>query len=123
YSGNVSQRAFASALQSAGYDIQRSDVSDGLTKETYDTAVEVLSNKISESGLSGGSVQTVSSGGERYVSIEVPNQNRSELRELVADQGQVKTIAYFTVEGNRTPSYCEGPVGTNASGNGSANGT
>lgn len=119
YSGNVSQRAFASALQSAGYDVQRSDISDGLTKETYDTAVEVLSNKISESGLSGGTVQTVSSGGERYINIEVPNQNRSELRELVADQGRVKTVAYFTVEGNRTPGYCEGPVGTNASANGS----
>jgi preprotein translocase subunit SecD len=123
YSENVSQRAFANALQSAGYDVQRNDVSDGLTKQTYETAVEVLSNKISESGLSGGTVQTVSSGGDRYISIEVPNQNRSELRELVADQGQVKTVAYFTVEGNRTPSYCEGPIGTNASGNTSGDGT
>jgi preprotein translocase subunit SecD len=121
FSGNISQRAFASALQSAGYSVQQDDIQNGLTEQTYDTAVEVLSNKISESGLSGGTVQTVATGGQRYVLIEVPNQNRSELRELVEDQGQVQTVAYFTVEGNRTPSYCEGPVGLNASGNGSAN--
>jgi preprotein translocase subunit SecD len=120
FSANVSQGEFAGALQSAGYSVQQSDIRDGLTVQTYETAVEVLSNKISESGLSGGTVQTVSTGGDRYVQIEVPNQNRSELRELVEDQGRVQTVAYFPVEGNRTPSYCEGPVGSNASGNGSS---
>jgi preprotein translocase subunit SecD len=119
YSGNVSQREFAGALQSAGYSVQRDDIRNGLTEQTYERAVEVLSNKISQSGLSGGTVQTVATGDRRYIQIEVPNQNRSEVRELVADQGRVKTVAYFTVEGNRTPSYCEGPIGTNASGNAS----
>ncbi|WP_049997817.1 preprotein translocase subunit SecD [Halococcus sediminicola] len=122
YSENVSRGAFAGALQSSGYDVQQSDVRDGLTDQTYDTAVEVLSNKISESGLSGGTVQTVSAGGDRYVQIEIPNQNRSEVRELVADQGRVKTVAYFSVAGNRTPGYCEGPVGANGSANASGDG-
>ncbi|WP_435076228.1 preprotein translocase subunit SecD [Halococcus sp. AFM35] len=119
YSKNVSQREFASALQSAGYSVQQDDIRNGLTEQTYETAVEVLSNKISESGLSGGTVQTVATGGQRYIQIAVPNQNRSEVRELVADQGQVQIVAYFPVEGNRTPSYCEGPIGANASGNAS----
>jgi preprotein translocase subunit SecD len=119
YSKNVSQREFASALQSAGYSVQQDDIRNGLTEQTYDTAVEVLSNKISESGLSGGTVQTVATGGQRYIQIAVPNQNRSELRGLVADQGRVQIVASFPVEGNRTPSYCEGPIGTSASGNAS----
>ncbi|WP_160134996.1 preprotein translocase subunit SecD [Halococcus salsus] len=116
FSGNVSQGQFANALQQEGYDVTQDDIRNGLTQQTYDDAVEVLENKISESGLTGGTVQTVSSGEQRYIQIEVPNQNRSEVRDLVADQGQVQTVAYFTVEGNRTPSYCEGPVGGNGSG-------
>ena len=122
YAKNVSQGEFVRALRSAGVDVSRGDIREGVTEETYDTAVEVLNNKISESGLAGGTVQTVSSGDERYVLIEVPNRNRSEVRDLVADQGQVRTVAYFPVEGNDTPAYCEGPVGANASGNGSGAG-
>jgi preprotein translocase subunit SecD len=80
-----------------------------------------LSNKISESGITGGTVQTVSSAGDQYIQIEVPNQNRSAVRDLVADQGQVKTVAYFPVRGNGTPSYCEGPIGGDTTANNTRN--
>ena len=123
FSENVSQERFAGALQRAGYNTTQSDIRTGVTEETDESAVEVLENKISESGLTGGTVQTVSSGDRSYIQIEVPNQNRSEVRDLVADQGQVQTVAYFTVEGNRTPSYCEGPVGGNGSGGGEGGGS
>ena len=120
--GNVSQEQFAGALQRAGYDVSQNDIRDGVTDDTIDTAVEVLESKIDESGLAGGTVQTVASGGQQFIQIEIPNQNRSEVMDLVADQGQVQTVASFPVEGNETPAYCEGPVGANASGNGSTGG-
>ncbi|EMA43124.1 preprotein translocase subunit SecD [Halococcus saccharolyticus] len=116
--GNVSQEEFTRALQSAGLDVSRGDVSEGVTDQTYETAVNTLDNKVSESGLAGGSVQTVQSAGEQYIQIEVPNQNRSEVQDLVADQGRVTTVAYFPVEGNETPAYCEPGSWDNASSNG-----
>lgn len=114
FSRNVSQQEFARALQAGGHNVPQSDIRDGVADQTYEEAVEVLNDKISESGLTGGTAQTVSSGGEQSIQIEVPNQNRSEVRNLVADQGQVQIVAYFPVEGNTTPDYCEGPVGANA---------
>ncbi|EMA52206.1 MULTISPECIES: preprotein translocase subunit SecD [Halococcus] len=116
--GNVSQEEFTRALQSAGLDVSRGDVSQGVTDQTYETAVNTLDNKVSESGLAGGSVQTVQSGGEQYIQIEVPNQNRSEVQDLVADQGRVTTVAYFPVEGNETPAYCEPGSWENTTSNG-----
>jgi|AntDeeMetageno50_2_1112565.scaffolds.fasta_scaffold01039_3 preprotein translocase subunit SecD len=115
---NVSQAEFARALQSAGLDVSADDISEGVSEQTYETAVNTLENKVSESGLAGGSVQTVQSAGERYIQIEVPNQNRSDVRDLVADQGRVTVVAYFPVEGNRTPDYCNPNSWTNATSNG-----
>lgn len=122
FSKNVTQKEFATVLKNAGYTVGTDDINKEPTKQTYENAVDVLANKISESGLTGGKVKIVRSGDQRYIQIEVPNQNRSEVKRLVADQGRVKTVAYFTVEGNRTPAYCEGPIGANATGNGSGGG-
>lgn len=88
-----------------------------MTETTYETAVNTLENKVNEAGLAGGTVQTVQSAGEQYIQIEVPNQNRSEVRDLVADQGRVATVAYFPVEGNRTPEYCNPDSWDNATSN------
>jgi preprotein translocase subunit SecD len=120
---NVSQAEFASALQSAGLNVTTDDIREGVTETTYQTAVDVLSSKISEAGLTGGTVQTVSTGGERYIQIEVPNQNRSTVRNLVSGQGRVKTVAYFPVPENASPAYCDGPIGGGTEVNGSVGGT
>ena len=117
-SGNVSTAEFARALQSAGLEASAGDINEGVTEATYETAVNTLENKVSESGLAGGTVRTVQSAGERYIQIEVPNQNRSEVRELVATQGRVTTVAYFPTAGNGTPEYCEDDAWTNATSNG-----
>jgi preprotein translocase subunit SecD len=115
---NVSQAEFARALQSAGLDVSTDDISEGVTDQTYETAVNTLENKINEAGLTGGTVRTVQSAGERYIQIEVPNRNRSEVRDLVASQGRVTTVAYFPTGGNGTPDYCEPESWTNATSNG-----
>ena len=115
---NVSQAEFARALQSAGLNVTTGDISEGVTDQTYETAVNTLENKVNEAGLTGGTVRTVQSAGERYIQIEVPNRNRSEVRDLVADQGRVTTVAYFPVEGNGTPDHCEPDAWTNATSNG-----
>jgi preprotein translocase subunit SecD len=115
---NVSQAEFARALQSAGLNVTTDDISEGVTDQTYETAVNTLENKINEAGLTGGTVRTVQSAGERYIQIEVPNRNRSEVRDLVADQGRVTTVAYFPTGGNGTPDYCEPESWTNATSNG-----
>ncbi len=106
FSRNISQQEFARALRQAGFQVSTEDIRNGVTETTYETAVEVLESKISKSGLSGGTAQVVSTGEDRYILIEVPNQNRSEVRDLVEDQGRVKTVAYFPVSGNDTPAYC-----------------
>ena len=115
---NVSQAEFARALQSAGLDVSTDDISEGVTDQTYETAVNTLENKINEAGLTGGTVRTVQSAGERYIQIEVPNRNRSEVRDLVTSQGRVTTVAYFPTGGNGTPEYCEPESWTNATSNG-----
>lgn len=111
FSRNVTQAEFARALRQVGFNVTKADIREGVTEATYENAVEVLQSKINKAGLTGGSVQIVTSGNEQYIVIEVPNQNRSAIKDLVSGQGQVKTVAYFPVPKNASPAYCEGPIG------------
>ncbi|KTG08944.1 preprotein translocase subunit SecD [Haloprofundus marisrubri] len=98
---NVTPDDLGAALDAAGY--QHGDVRDGVTEETREQTVAVISNKINQAGLSGGSAQTVStSTGEYFVLIEVPNEQRADVLELVSQQGQVQVEAYYPVENNST---------------------
>jgi preprotein translocase subunit SecD len=127
FSRNVTQQEFANALQAAGLDAQADDVRQGVTRATLDQAVQVLQNKLSASGLSGATVQTVSGTGRTFILVEVPNQNRSTVLDRIGDQGRVQTVASFPVERPK-PDYCQGPIGQgpdNATGgaNATANGS
>jgi preprotein translocase subunit SecD len=127
FSRNVTQQEFANALQAAGLDAQADDVRQGVTRATLDQAVQVLQNKLSASGLSGATVQTVSGSDRTFLLVEVPNQNRSEVLKRIGDQGRVQTVASFPVERPK-PDYCQGPIGQgpdNATGgaNATANGS
>jgi preprotein translocase subunit SecD len=94
--GNVTQQEFAAALNAAGVDASTNDIRAGVTQETRQTAVSVLSNKINSVGLSGGTVSTTTTPtGETFVLVEVPNANRSEVLELITSRGRVELVAHF----------------------------
>jgi len=105
--GNVTRAEFAAALQDAGLDASESDVRLGVTDSTREDAVEVLSNKIDRSGLSGGTVtQAASPGsGETFILVEVPGADRREVLDLIGEQGLVQTIALYPVQTDNGTEY------------------
>jgi preprotein translocase subunit SecD len=105
FAENVSQQEFARALRAAGVQASPDDVREGVTDETVQTAVDVLESKVSQAGLSGATVQTVQSGQQTYVQVEVPNANRSEVLELIGDRGQVRLVAHFPTQENGSTVY------------------
>jgi preprotein translocase subunit SecD len=95
----------AAALDAIGYSY--ATVRDGVTEPTRETTVRVLESKINQAGLSGGTVQQVTAttpeGVQNLILIEVPNQNPSQVVDLVDDRGTVRVEAYYpTQAGNYT---------------------
>ncbi|WP_332897191.1 preprotein translocase subunit SecD [Haladaptatus sp. CMSO5] len=105
FTNNVTKAEFASALQAAGLDASEESIRDGVTAETRQTAVAVLTEKINRIGLSGGTVQQVETTEETFILIEVPNQNRSDVINLIGDRGKVEIVAEFPAQGNGTTEY------------------
>mgnify|MGYP000342022187 CR=1 FL=1 len=99
FNDDVSRAEFASALQSAGYDVQAEDINNGVTSETRENVVEILQSKIDRTGLSGGTVTTV---GDGLVVVEVPNAEPSEVRDTVSDRGVVRIVASVREPGSNT---------------------
>lgn len=93
--GNLSNNEFASALQEAGLDVTPDDIRMGTTAETRDRAQEVLTDKIDEGGLPGGTVGQVAAPGQQFMLVEVPGADRSEVIELIGERGRVETVALF----------------------------
>ena len=98
--GNVTTDDLASALEAAGYEY--GETRDGVTEATRQETVRVLRNKINQAGLSGGEVQEITtSSGEHFVLVEVPNEDRSEVIDLVNSRGSVRVDVYYPA-GNGT---------------------
>ncbi|WP_254546074.1 preprotein translocase subunit SecD [Halomarina pelagica] len=112
FAENVTKAEFARALQKAGYDVPKSDIRDGVTRQTMETAAEVLDRKIQGSaGFAGGGASVVTSAdGESFILVEAPGVNRSQLVDLIGDRGRVEIVAVFPAQGNATG----GGNGTNA---------
>jgi preprotein translocase subunit SecD len=93
--GSVEESAFELALDAAGVTVN-GEFRNGVTEETRSQTVQVIRNKIDESGLSDRTVQSVFSAGDsrHYVIVEVPNQNTSSVRELINTRGSVRIDAY-----------------------------
>jgi preprotein translocase subunit SecD len=101
---NVTMAELREALTGAGY--AYTSVEDGVTETTRQETVDVLQNKINEAGLSGGTVQQVTTTtGQNFILIEVPNQDRSDVLDLVGERGTVVISAYYPVEQNGTTTY------------------
>ena len=95
----VSPADLGDALDAAGYDY--GETRDGVTEETRAQTVEILSNKINEAGLSGGTVQQITTPtGENFILVEVPDANRQRVVELVNQRGTVRVDAYYPTDGS-----------------------
>ncbi|WP_256545945.1 preprotein translocase subunit SecD [Halobellus inordinatus] len=93
---NVTTDELTAALDATGYATEEMEVRGGVTDATRQEVVRILQNKINEAGLSGGTVQQVTTAqGENYVLVEVPNQDASSVRELVSERGTVVIEAYY----------------------------
>ncbi len=108
--GNVSQAEFAAAISAAGFEVSEGQIRDGVTSRTRQEAVRVLNNKINRGGLTGGSAQVVTTPGQQFILVEVPGANRSEVLELIGDQGQVQVVALFPDARNGTTEYRRVPM-------------
>ena len=93
--GNTTKAEFAAALRTAGYDVQEDDVEMGVTSDTREGVEEVLNQRLRERGLGGGSVSQVAGPGQRYMVVEVPGANRSEVIDLIGNRGQVEIWALY----------------------------
>jgi preprotein translocase subunit SecD len=101
---NVTREEFGSALQQSGYEFET--VRDGVTESTRAEVVRILSDKINQAGLSGGSVQQVTTAtGEHFIRVEVPNRDTGEVRQLVSERGTVVVEAYYSVQQNGSTTY------------------
>jgi preprotein translocase subunit SecD len=90
---DISQAQFASAMEAAGYEY--SEIREGVTQATRDEAISVLSGKVNQAGLSGSTVQQVSSAaGEFFILIEVPGQDRQDVISLIEERGNVRVDIY-----------------------------
>jgi len=93
----VTTDELTAALDDAGYGYETTR--EGVTETTRQEVVRILQNKINEAGLSGGTVQQVTTAqGDNYVLVEVPNQDASSVRDLVGERGTVVIEAYYPTE-------------------------
>ncbi|PSQ58356.1 preprotein translocase subunit SecD [Halobacteriales archaeon SW_7_71_33] len=98
--GNVSRREVVRALQAANLSVSDGDVVSGVTERTLEQTRQVITNKISNAGLSGGSVQIARSGGEAFMVVQAPGREVPELRSLLRDEGEVEVVAYYQRNGS-----------------------
>ncbi|AWB26606.1 preprotein translocase subunit SecD [Halococcoides cellulosivorans] len=97
YVEEVDREAVRAALSEEGYDVPDDAISEGVTEQTYDQAVQVLETKISQGGVSGGRVTTVTNPatGDRFVMVEVPGAGLSETLDLIESRGRVTLVAHY----------------------------
>jgi len=95
----VAPDGLGTGLDEAGY--AYGETRDGVTEETRTQTVDILSDKINEAGLSGGTVQQIQTPtGGNFILIEVPDANRQRVVELVNQRGNVRVDAYYPSDGS-----------------------
>ena len=111
--GNVTRAEFAAALQEAGLSGDEDDIRMGVTASTRQDAVDVLSERIDRSGLSGGTVtERAVPGGQRFISVEVPGAGRQQVVDFIGEPGQVETVALYPVRTENGTEYRTTTVAT-----------
>jgi len=97
---NVSTDELESAL--TALDRPPENVRTGVTATTRKAVARTVRNKINAAGLSGGNVQVADN---KFIVIEVPNANGSDIRDLVRDRGVVRVVANYPVTENGSTTY------------------
>ncbi|WP_251341564.1 preprotein translocase subunit SecD [Haloplanus halophilus] len=93
----VTSQELGNALDAAGY--AYGTTREGVTEATRQQTIDILSNKINEAGLSGGTVQQITTPtGEYYILIEVPDESRQEVVDLVNQRGNVRVDTYYPTD-------------------------
>jgi preprotein translocase subunit SecD len=96
----VTTQQLGDALSAAGYSYPSDALREGVTEQTRQQTVQVLSNKINEAGLQGGTVQQITtSTGEHFILIEVPDESRQNVLDLVNQRGSVRVDVYYPANG------------------------
>ncbi|MDZ7850047.1 MAG: preprotein translocase subunit SecD [Halodesulfurarchaeum sp.] len=91
FTKDVSESDLRAALEAEGYD--PGEIRTGVTEQTLNELVERVDEKLTESALSGGSVQKITLGGRQVVSITAPDRDREELLSILEDRGVVRIYA------------------------------
>jgi preprotein translocase subunit SecD len=96
YTENVTEEEFRTAVESLNVDTSSMTIREGVTQQTWESARNTLRDKINQGGLTGGTASIITSPtGERFVVVEVPNANRTEVLDLIGDPGRVQVVAAF----------------------------
>lgn len=94
---NVSRTALATALDAE--QVSYEQIRSGVTDETREETVKVLNDKLNRGGLGGASVREVStSSGEFLILIEVPDQDRQAVQDVISDRGVVRIDIYHPTQ-------------------------
>ena len=105
---SVTRAEFARALQEAGFDVEEGDIDRAVHDDTINRVQEVLSERIDRVGLTGASVDRATQpGGERFIIVEVPGMNRSEVVSVIQERGVVEIVAHYPVETDNGTEYRE----------------
>ena len=90
---DVSEAEFAEAMDAAGYEYD--EIRNGVTAATREEAIEVIEGQVNQAGLSGSTVQEVSTAtGEFYILVEVPGEGRQDVIDLLQERGDVRVDIY-----------------------------
>ncbi|MFB6162051.1 MAG: preprotein translocase subunit SecD [Halococcoides sp.] len=102
YVEEINRTAVRTAFEQTGYDLPSDAISESVTRQTYEQAVDVLDKKISQGGVSGGRVATVTNPttGQRYISVQVPGAGLSETMSLIESRGVVTLVAHYPTYNN-----------------------
>lgn len=104
---DIDSQRLAAALENTSADTSEMELSDDLSEATYDEAEATLRARIMQTGLSGGQVtQSVSTNGDRYLVVKVPNEDQQEVLDLIGKRGLLRVDGVYPVEaGNGTYEY------------------
>ena len=91
---NVTVDDLDTAVESAGYAGPNTEIRDGVTAETRESMIDILDERMGESGFEGGTVRQDAAGGQHYIVVQSPGTTTSDLRELIRDQNLVEVILH-----------------------------
>ncbi|QSG01658.1 preprotein translocase subunit SecD [Natranaeroarchaeum sulfidigenes] len=95
---NVTEDDLEVAVENTGYAGPNTEVRSGVTEETRQSMIDILNERMGESGFEGGTVRQDSAGGQHYIVVQSPGTTTADLRELIRDQNLVEVVLHTPAE-------------------------